>query len=453
MKIRTQLTLLFTLLTAGILAVFAIVIYVSAERNRTAEFYKNLEKEALTKAYLLLDTDIAPSTLQTIYRRNREWISEVEVAIYNADFQLLYHDAVDIDFVKETPEMLEEVLAQGELRFSQQKWDILGLAFSYKNQTYIISAAAYDAYGYGKIENLKKTIALTFLASLLVIYVAGRYLAMRALSPVSNMVEEVRHITARNLNLRISEGRGRDELTDLARTFNEMLNRLERSFEAQKSFVSNIAHELRTPLSLIISEAEWALGKERDTTIYKKTLYTLLADAQSLSRLVSVLLDLAKASYDVSKILFKPLRIDELLFEARNEVLKSMPNYQVTLHIDTENHTESQNWEVYGNAYLIKTALTNFIENGCKFSSDKCCKVSVQTQAQRPLIKIQDKGIGIPASQLQDIFEPFFRADNATEKGTGIGLSLSKKIMDLHKVRLEVESVEGQGTTILLYFP
>ncbi|MCS7075003.1 MAG: two-component sensor histidine kinase, partial [Bacteroidia bacterium] len=117
MKIRTQLTILFTVFTATILLVFACIIYFSAKENREKEFYSLLKKEALTKANLLFNAKIETQTLQNIYRNNREILNEVEVAIYDSSFTLLYHDAVDIDFVKETPEMITEVYQNNEKYF------------------------------------------------------------------------------------------------------------------------------------------------------------------------------------------------------------------------------------------------------------------------------------------------------------------------------------------------
>src|SRR5690554_2161584 len=108
-KIRTRLTILFTLITATILLVFAFVTYYSAKGNREKEFYVVLKKEAITTANLFFDAKVEAATLQDIYQSNRKVLNEVEVAIYKRDFHLLYHDAIDIDLVKETPEMIEEI--------------------------------------------------------------------------------------------------------------------------------------------------------------------------------------------------------------------------------------------------------------------------------------------------------------------------------------------------------
>jgi signal transduction histidine kinase len=314
MKIRFRLALLFTLLTAAILIAFATLIYLSACNNREKEFYTLLQKEAITKANLLFHAKVDTTTLQNIYRNNRQILHEVEVAVYDSAFRLLYHDAVDIDFVKETHAMLEQIQKTGSLQFYQEGWQVVGLRYNIEGRCYLLTATAYDQYGYAKLENLRQSIVLVFTAAILLIYGAGWYFARKVLLPIATMTGQARMISAINLHLRLPVGHNHDELAELAATFNDMLERLENSFEAQKNFVSNISHELRTPLAAMIAELELAQAKERNAAEYHLIMQNLLTDAQKLKRLISGLLDLAKAEYDPAQIAFKLLRIDETLY-------------------------------------------------------------------------------------------------------------------------------------------
>eukprot|EP01136_Pigoraptor_vietnamica_P019334 Opistho-1_new@66809 len=125
MTIREKLSLLFTLITAAILMIFAALVYYAAYQNRETEFYNRLKKEAITKANLFFTAKVDSKTLQTIYKNNRETINEVEVAIYDTNFKLRYHDALDIDFVKETKQMIDEVKQKNEVRFYQDNSHVL----------------------------------------------------------------------------------------------------------------------------------------------------------------------------------------------------------------------------------------------------------------------------------------------------------------------------------------
>ena len=447
MKVRTRLTILFTVITATILLAFASVIYFSAKKNREKEFYSILKKEAITKANLFFNAKVDAQTLQDIYRNNREILNEVEVAIYDTGFNLLYHDAVDIDYVKETPEMINEIFQKGEIQFYQQDWQVIGLRYEYKNKNYIITATAIDQYGYNKLNSLLKNSIIVFIISIIFIYIAGLYFSKKAFDPVKDMIEKAKVISATNLDLRLNSNGSKDELAELANTFNEMLNRLENSFDAQKHFVSNISHELRTPLAAIITELELSTNKEKSVAEYKSTIQNALGDAKKLVRLLNSLLDLAKASYDPSEIAFKPIRIDEILLDARQQVQQANSDYKIDIVFEQEFENENQ-ISINGNEYLLKVAFANLFENGCKFSKDKQSSVSISFERDKIQLRFTDKGIGISEDDLKYIFTPFYRGENKIyAEGNGIGLALTKNIILLHKGTISVSSKQNEGTT------
>src|SRR5690606_34952282 len=383
MKIKTRLTILFTLITAAILLAFASVIYISAKENREKEFYSLLKKEALTKANLFFNAKVETQTLQDIYKNNRQILNEVEVAIYDSSFNLLYHDAVDIDYVKETPEMINEIYQKREKQFYQEDWQVIGLRYEFENKNYIITATAIDQYGYNKLDSLLKNSIVVFVISILFIYVAGRFFSKRAFDPVKEMTEKTKVISATNLDLRLNSNGSKDELSELANIFNEMLSRLENSFDAQKNFVSNISHELRTPLAAIITELELSVNKEKNVAEYKSTIQNALGDAKKLVRLSNSLLDLAKASYDPT----------EISLEARQQVQQVYPDYKIDIVFEKEFENDSQ-ITVNGNEYLLKVAFANLFENGCKFSKDKQSCVSILFENKKIQLRFTDKGIG-----------------------------------------------------------
>lgn len=453
MKIRTQITLLFTIITVSILLLFAAIIYFSAKENREQEFYTVLKKEAETKANLFFKAQVDSKTLQNIYKNNRITINEVEVAIYNTSFQLLYHDAVSIDFVKETKGMIDEIEKKGETQFYQKDWQVVGLRYSFEGRDYIVTAAAYDEYGYSKLNNLLKNSLLVLLLSILFIFIAGWIFSKKVFKPVKEMTDKANNISATNLYLRLNTKNNKDEISELGNTFNGMLDRLENSFDAQKNFVSNISHELRTPLSAIISELELAIDKEQDNEAYKKAIKSSLNDAKKIVRLSNSLLDFAKASYDPSEISFKKIRIDEVLLDAKQQVQQVYTNYKIDLHFENDIDNEDQ-ISVKGNEYLLKVAFANLFENGCKFSSNKECTASIAHDNNKVLLQFKDTGIGISDNDVNNIFTPFYRGENKQfADGNGIGLSLTKKIVLLHKGKITVFSKPNTGTIFRIELP
>lgn len=453
MKIRTRLTFLFTLITAGILLVFAAIIYFSAKQNRENEFYSSLKKEAVTKANLFLNAKVDATTLHTIYKNNRKALNEVEVAIYDTSFHLLYHDAVDIDFVKETKQMIDDIIAKKEIKFYQTDWQVIGVLYHFDNKDYVITAAAYDQYGYSKLSSLRKNIFVVFLVSILLIFFAAGLFVKKIFTPVIEITNKAKTISATNLDLRLKTNNSKDELSQLANTFNEMLNRLENSFDAQKKFVANISHELRTPLSAMITELELSQFKERAIAEYKTVIRHSLSDARKLARLSNSLLDFAKASYDPSEINFSIIRLDELLLDAQLQVQKANSEYDIDILFEKEFDNDDL-ISVNGNAYLLKTAFVNLMENACKFSENKQCTVSISYENENVILKFTDKGTGIAEEDLPHIFTAFYRGKNKEfADGNGIGLSLTHKIITLHKGEISVQSKINEGTTFDLELP
>lgn len=453
MRIRTRLTLLFTAILAALLLTFALVVYLAYAKNREQEYYDRLREQAVTKANLLLDAKVAPAVLQVIYRNMVAAPFQEEVAIYDTAFHLLYHDAVDVDHVKETRDLINAIIRQRTLRFEQPDLQVIGFLYQRRGVSYVITAAGRDELGLEKLRGLSLILALSLLGTVGLIFVVGRFLARQALEPVAQMVAQVGEITATNLDRRLDEGPGRDELAELARTFNQMLDRLERSFDAQRQFVSNVAHELRTPLTAIIAELDLSTGRERTSPEYRAVINRAGADARKLVRLSNGLFDLAKANYDPSEIAFRELRLDEVLLDARQDILKANPANIVELLFEQEGEDDDV-VSIQGNEYLLRVAFKNLMENSCKFSDDRRCIVTINHHRQRAILRFQDEGIGIQADELARLFTPFFRGSNAHHiEGNGIGLSLTQRIINLHAGTLRLTSVPEEGTTVTLELP
>lgn len=453
MKIRLKLTLLFTILFAIVLSVFALAIYFAYSFNRADEYYKRLKQQAITKANLFFEVKIPADVLQEIHKNSPNTLYLEEVAIYDTAFHLLYHDAVDVDKVKETNQMIGEVVHKGEIAFNDGKLQAVGVLYTHGGRHYIVTAAARDEPGLTKQKNLQYILIVSFVFAIALTLIAGRFFSKKALQPVSEMVDKVEEITATNLDLRVYEGNGKDEIAELAVTFNRMLNRLEQSFDAQKQFVSNISHELRTPLSAIITELELAGTKSRTTEEYNTIIQLALSDARRLARLSNDLLDLAKASYDQTEIAFRELRLDEVLVEARQQVLKTDPRFHIFISFEQEIEDDDL-ISIIGNEYLLKIAFANLMENGCKFSDNRQCNVAISFNETTTILKFADQGIGIAPEDLPNLFNSFYRGRNQQyAAGNGIGLSLTHKIVTLHKGSITVNTSVNEGTTFTLSLP
>lgn len=453
MKIRIRLILLFLVLFGVLLLAFAVFVYISSASTRKEDYYEHLKREAITKANMLLDANVPPNVLQLMYKNADNALFGEEVAIYDTAFNLLYHDAVQIDKVKETRAMIDQILKEQTIMFEQGSLQVVGILYEHNGSRYVITAAATDKYGLQRLERLRYSLIFSFIGIIGLTIIAGYFFVGKALKPVEEMIDKVEEITATNLDLRVPVQNEKDEIGELATTFNKMLDRLEHSFDAQKHFVSNISHELRTPLATIVGELQIALIKDRSTAEYKEVISLALADAKRLVRLSNGLLDLAKANYDHTEIGRKELRVDELLMDARNTVIKSAEDYKVDILFEQE--IEDDDFiSVNGNEYLLKVAFINLMENACKFSPDHQCTVSINYFESDLVLRFMDKGIGISDADLPNIFSAFYRGGNMDfTRGNGIGLSLTQKIIGMHQGTVSVVSRINAGSTFTVEIP
>ena len=454
MKIRTALTLKYTCITATIFLLCMVLIYLVSEHTRDQTFFRNLKSEGITKANLFLAGQVDAKTMQSVYLNNRKFINEVEVAVYTTDFHMLYHDAIHNDIVKETEGMIKEIIQKKEIEFHTGKYQGIGMVFQYKGKDYIVTAAAYDGYGYDTLVGLQETLICLFIIGLSLLFIAGYVLAKLSLKPIRNIVNEAETITASHIDRRIPVKNEKDELGELTIAFNELLKRLEISFNSQKQFVSNVSHELRTPLAALTAEIDVSLQKERTNEQYQLAMQNMQQDAKRMTRLIDGLLNLAKADYGKEEISMREVRLDELLLDARELILRAHPEYSIDLLFCNEEEDDDSLITVLGNPYLLNIAFSNLIENNCKYSANHSSMVQISFRDKWSVVRMSDNGFGMSDKDKENLFTLFYRgAKEQTVDGHGIGMTLAHKIVSLHGGNIVVNSEQGKGTIFVVELP
>ena len=330
---------------------------------------------------------------------------------------------------------------------------VLGTLYTSGSYRFMVFAAAVDKDGPVRLRQLRILLLVVWLISLLLFSVAGWFYSGRALKPISDMVKKVEDISITSLHLRVPEGNGTDEIGHLARTFNRMLERLERSFGMQKSFIAHASHELRTPLTSINGQIEVLMMKDRTGPEYKQALVSVLEDIRSLIDLMNKLLLMARTSAEGPLSFNDQIRIDEILWLVREELKKINDAYDINISLN-DNLNDTGQMTVRGDEYLLKTAMSNLADNACKYSPDHKVDISINHTGKYLEIKFSNKGNGIPEEELTRVFEPFFRGTNAMSvQGTGIGLSLVRQIIDNHSGSVRISSKPGKGTIITVSLP
>jgi len=452
-NIRTRLTFQFTYIVTVILILFSFIIYYFSADYREYEFYSRLKQKAINTAKLLIEVkEVDYNLLKIIDKNTINTINNEKVLIYDFKNQLIYNSS-DNDSVHTSKTLLDKIRLLKDVRYHEGEKEVIGLVYIDKNDLYVVISSALDNFGIKKLNNLKWIIFIGFFISIGLTVFTGRVYAYRALKPMSDVVKQVDKITISSLDMRVNEGNGTDEIAQLAFTFNKMLERLQSAFEMQRSFVSNASHELRTPLTSITGQIEVSLMKSRTHEEYEAILESVLEDIKNLNALSNGLLDLAKASSDISAIALYPLRIDEVLWKTRAELIQQKKNYNISIKFSEQIEDEKE-LTVLGNDHLLKTAIINLMDNGCKFSSDKSAEVFLTVEGKFIVVEFTDRGIGIDKADIGNIFHPFFRAKNAKNiYGNGLGLSLTDKIVQLHRGTISIESQLQKGTIVKLTIP
>lgn len=452
MNIRNKLLIQFTLFVVAILLIFSIGIYSLSSQYRKSDYYSRLQDKAKTTAQLLFNVREVDRDLLKIIDKNTQALYQEKIYVFNEDDELIYSNPSDVEPLKDLT-ILNTIKKYDNIKYLDGKREVLGLTYEFSERKYVIVISALDRYGYSKMNNLRLILVLGFFIGVLTAIFTGFIFANRALAPISKVVNQVKDITISNLNQRVDEGNKTDEIAQLAITFNEMLQRIEDAFILQRDFVSNAAHELRTPFTVLLTEMEYTLMQDRNTEYYKDALTNLSKDIRKLSKLSNGLLDLARISFDKTTFNEKTLRIDEVLIDVYSNVKSEHNNYSIKLDLESLPEQENQ-LLIYGNEQLLGIAFKNLIENACKFSEDKKVDVKLEYSEQFIVIHFSDNGIGIPPDDLERIFEPFYRGKNSHYiSGYGIGLALTQKIILLHKGRINVQSNENRGSIFKVILP
>ncbi len=455
MPVRIKITLLFTLIVFLLLSLLCTSVYYFSYSNRIENVKDRLLNRVLTTASLLNQSEtfdqelinkIDASTAMSMNNKTVQAYNYFNVLIYT------YADNPRDQLVIDTT-LLDEARSNQSVFFKMGQKEALAWCDTANQSKIVVVAGAYDVEGIKYLERLQFILLFSFIGGIIVALASGYFFSASLLLPIRKITDEVKAISARNLTHRIKSGHANDEWNNLTGTLNELLNRLQESFEIQQRFISNASHELSTPLTSITSQLEVTLQRERGAAEYRKVMASVYQDVRHLGNLTQTLLEFAKASGTPGGIEIDLVRVDEVLMLLPGEMKKVNKSYQVKLSFNQLPEAEDQ-LLVFGNAALLFTAIKNIVSNACKYSNNHLAKVTLSVKQQQIVITVEDEGKGISEHELQNIFQPFFRAVNTRNvSGFGLGLSLASRFIKLHKGEINVTSQLNKGTTFTITLP
>lgn len=417
------------------------VVYFTFMKFLQADFFERLTDRTMVTATLYLEADeISREALDVVRQKYLQKLSDEVIRIYDEKDRASFIGDAAQYWTKST---IEKVRRKKYLQYKDGEKQVVGIYYKDNQGDFVILASATDFGSHNRLNKLLKIMVFAFLVISILILLLSRWVAENMLAPLHSFAHEVKQVGFQNMSFRVEERESKDEISLITKSFNHLMEDLEQAFVLQKTFIANASHELRTPVTRMMMTAELSLSKDRDKQSYQRALRSLLEDAEKMDGIISGLLALAKIDLELAHSQLSLIRIDDLLKKISREN-KAQTENNLRLIIRLPDNAEPK---VSANPVLLQIALDNLISNAFKFSHGQEVILELESSGDTYFIHIHDQGIGLDDSTSNELFNPFFsRSEDVGEKGEGMGLYITKKIIDLHK-GLVFTTKRENGTT------
>lgn len=449
MKIKDRLALYFTLTSTLTLLVVLFAIYFTFLKFMESDFFDRLTDRTMVTAKLYLEADeISSAALAKARGQYLETLNSERIRIYDSGNKPVFIDDGERYW---SNQVIDRVRKAKKLKFKDGESQVVGIFYKDNQGDFVIIASATDRSTYNRLAKLREVMLSVFLIIFIGLLLSARWIAKRILKPLDLFIGEVRQIKSSNLHFRVQEGKNRDEINLLASSFNNLMEHLEQAFVLQRTFIANASHELRTPVTSMMIGAEIVLSKEREKEEYRQALASLMEDAEKMDSIIKELLNLAQADIEYGSFRLQDVNLKDLLSSIAEEwnSIQSSGDLQLKYLISPEADVV-----ISANPTLLKIAINNLISNAFKFSDQGQVSCFLISDTEEVSIEVNDNGPGISEVNQALIFEPFYSyAVKEEHKGTGMGLFMARKIVQLFKGSIILQSSVGQGSTFTIRFP
>lgn len=449
MKLRYKLSLIYTIAFTVILAITFISIYSFSERYRKEEFYKRLSDRTVTTFKISIQVDqINNATLHLFDQNTVNTLSEQRVLLFDDAKKVIYSSS-DTGQTADHASILAH-LGGDETRYegSLDKYELLALKFQNKGQTYYGIAQAYDKFGIRKIRFLGILLTVTFFAVTILIALLSILLSNIITRPISRLTSDVERISPDDLKNRVWAEFSNDEIGFLANEFNLLLDKVENAFKFQLHYINHLSHELKTPLAIMMANAERSLT-ENETEKLKSSLQFQKNAIMELSNIINAMLDISKMEKKLTIVGSETIRIDEILFECLDEI--TFLNKDINFDLDIDEAIDERDLTIRGNSRMIKMVMMNLVKNAVNFSDKERPSIAISAKKREVQVRIVNDGETLDMEETSKLFLHSFRGKNSrATKGFGLGLVLAHRIVEIHKGSIEYSVTENDRNCFVL---
>ncbi len=424
--------------------------------------YRPIDDSLLKKA-VALDRLISSTTIRfslpNVYGKRFEIdLSKAQLWIYSSVYSKYYFQLRTLDgkLIEKSKSLGRFILPFDKKmrKFKTVKVDgkYLRLVNYIDKKNQLLIQVAYDVKNEkSMLVRFEIIVFSTLFFLLFVSAVAGFYVSKRALDPIADISKQIKNVTEHSLDTRIDVGEVPDELRGLIESFNILLDRLNRAFKREKQFISDVSHELKTPISVIQMQCEIALRKEREREEYKTALTTINDTVSMMSDLVEKMLMISRLER-IDRGTFESVDIGGVISTAFDLLRQKAKDKDLKIVF----YQPKERLFVFGDRTLLLEMFVNLIDNSIKYNKKGGeVRVTLGRVNQGIKVEVSDTGLGMDTVETEKIFEEFYRIDKSrskTKEGFGLGLSIVKKIADIHKAGIFVDTSLSKGTTFTVIF-
>ena len=431
MNLRLRFALLFTVVVAVLLVVSSGTIFFLFSNYRQSEFFQRLKTEGLefNKTITTISNQVDFDSKLLVHLLHNSTIYDQRFVVIDRTGSIIRKIPDSLHFSL-NKDLLETILKEKEhFWFSGKNYQSVGLLLNDAGQ--VLIATGYDKHGFEKISQLRLILLTVLFGGLVVAAFVSFLFVEEAFKPLTKLSTQMKKTDFQNLGQRIEVNDTKSEINDIARNFNGMLERLDKAFDFQKSFVYHASHELRTPLATMLSETESALGKEMSLSEYKKLLISLKEEQQELIELTNSLLLISQYS-EAGQQQWPVLRLDEILYETVSHTKRVLPDLSISIAFNPM-PSNAEDLIIRGNETLLKSAFSNLLKNAYLYSVDQKVNITIEPEGPTILVHVDNKGTQLPGNEKENIMVPFFRGSNALKtKGFGLGLAIVHRFISIH---------------------
>lgn len=468
-SVRARLTLLYVCIFGLLLGAFSLALYALIRKDAYDRFDGSLTKAARTVANLFHHEMIENGYVEKEATEHaiREYQQQnLFLAIFRDDrlLEANHHQFAEEQLADKHPgaaaprDFLAQAIARRDpvltttLADDGDEWRLVAYAPGSEEAEYVIVVAESRRELIDRMRGLRRIFLLSLPAMLSLAGLAGYLLARKSLAPIAAMTSQAERISAESLHERLPVKNENDELGRLARVFNDLLARIESSFDGMRRFTTDASHELRTPLAIIRGEADVALSQERAPGDYREALAIIQDEARYLSRIVEDMLALARADAGQRQVKREEFYLNDLVEECARSARALALNKNITLKFE-----RSDDISFRGDEGLLRRMILNLLDNAIKYTPEGGrVSISLWRDDGRVKFRVTDTGIGISAEAVEHVFERFYRVDKArsrAEGGSGLGLPIVKWIAEAHHGSVSLESEPERGSSFTVTFP